>query len=126
MGKRCREKNMSNVEEMRERRSRLNGVMREADDFFGRFGDLDDSAYAEGALGKKHKELMGLAISVATRCDECILYHLDGCEREAASKEEIVETIKIGVVAGGSITMPNARFAFEALAGKDNESDPPR
>jgi AhpD family alkylhydroperoxidase len=59
---------------------------------------------------------LGSLISVATRCDECILYHLDGCEREGASREETVEAIKIGLMAGGSIAMPNARFAFEALA----------
>ena len=87
----------------------------EADAFFREFGALDDTAYAEGAIGRKHKELMGLGISVATRCDECVLYHVDGCRREGASREEMVEAIKIGVIAGGSITFPNARFAFAAL-----------
>ena len=89
--------------------------MKEADPFFGEFGSLDDRVYGDGAIGKKHKELMGLGISVATRCDECVLYHLDGCRREGASRAEIVEAIKIGVTAGGSITFPNARFAFKAL-----------
>ena len=88
----------------------------EADAFFREFGALDAEAYSEGAISRKHKELMGLGISVATRCDECVLYHIDGCRREGASREEIVEAIKIGVIAGGSITFPNARFAFAALA----------
>ena len=100
---------------MRDSRKTLNARMVEADGFFGDFGALDETVYAEGAIPKKHKELMGLAISVATRCDECVLYHVDGCRREGASREEIVEAIKIGVIAGGSITFPNARFAFEAL-----------
>ena len=101
-------------EEMRARRAALNERMMEADAFFREFGALDDGVYAEGAIGRKHKELMGLGISVATRCDECVLYHLDGCRREGASREEIVEVIKIGVIAGGSITFPTARFAFAA------------
>ena len=100
---------------MRARRTALNERMREADAFFREFGALDDGAYAEGAIGKKHKELMGLAISVTTRCHECVLYHLDGSRNEGASRREIVEAIKIGVVAGGSITFPTARFAFAAL-----------
>ena len=100
---------------MRARRALLNERMMEADAFFREFGALDDTAYAEGAIGRKHKELMGLGISVATRCDECVLYHVDGCRREGASREEMVEAIKIGVIAGGSITFPNARFAFAAL-----------
>ena len=58
---------------------------------------------------------MGLAISVVSRCNECILYHLTNCKNSGASKAEIVEAIKIGVIGGGSITYPNARFAFEML-----------
>lgn len=100
---------------MRERRAHLNEKMAGSDGFFAEFGALDDGVYAAGAIDKKHKELMGLAISIATRCDECILYHLDGCRRKAASRAEILEAIKIGVMAGGSITYPNARFAFALL-----------
>lgn len=104
-----------NLEAMRERRARLNARMAEADAFFREFGALDDEVYAGGAIDEKHKELMGVAISVAVRCDECILFHLDGCRWAEASRAEIVEAIKIGVMAGGSVTYPNARFAFEAL-----------
>ena len=103
------------IDRMREHRAIYNDKMKQADAFFEEFGSLDDAAYEAGAIDKKHKELMGLGISVATRCDECILYHLDGCNREGSSREEIVEAIRIGVMAGGSITLPNARFAFEAL-----------
>ncbi|UFJ40238.1 carboxymuconolactone decarboxylase family protein [Brevibacillus humidisoli] len=92
-----------------------NAVMADNDDFFQQFGALDDKVYEEGAIDKKHKELMGLAISVTTKCNECILYHLKGCLKAGANKSAIIEAIKIGVIAGGSITYPNARFAFEML-----------
>ncbi len=78
------------VEEMNEYRQRLNGVMNASDEFFQEFGALDDKVYAEGAIGKKHKELMGLAISVVTRCNECILYHVNGCVQAGAGREEII------------------------------------
>ena len=58
---------------------------------------------------------MGLAISVVTRCNECILYHLEGSIKAKATLGEITEAIKIGVIGGGSITYPNARFAFEMI-----------
>ena len=103
------------VEEMKEYRLQYNKVMDEADSFFAEFGKLDDKVYADGAISKKHKELMGLAISLTTRCNECILYHLEGCLNAKANLSEIVEAIKIGVIAGGSITYPNARFAFDKL-----------
>ncbi|WP_018392560.1 carboxymuconolactone decarboxylase family protein [Bacillus sp. 37MA] len=58
---------------------------------------------------------MGLAISIVSRCDECICYHMEGCLNTGATIDEIMETLKIGVIDGGSITYPNARFAMHAL-----------
>ncbi len=103
------------IEDMNERRKTLNAIMSDTDSFFKKFGGLDDEVYADGAISKKNKELMGLAISVVTRCDECILYHINGCVNAGASKDEIIEAIKIGVIGGGYITYPNARFAFSIL-----------
>ncbi len=102
-------------DELTKMRSELNCIMKNADDFFKDFGALDDEVYADGAISRKNKELMGLAISVSTRCDECILYHLKNCLDCNANKAEIIETIKIGIMAGGSITYPNARFAFKMM-----------
>ena len=101
--------------ELTKYRNEYNKIMSETDSFFKEFGLLDDKAYQDGAISKKNKELMGLAISVTTRCNECILYHINGCIDSKAAKEEIIDAIKIGVIAGGSITYPNARFAFEML-----------
>lgn len=103
------------LEQFNQNRRALNQLMVDNDDFFSQFGALDDAAYANGAIPKKYKELMGLSISVLTRCEECILYHMQGCLAENATKQEIVEAIKIGVVGGGSITYPSARLVFKAL-----------
>lgn len=102
-------------QELTNQRNKFNRLMIETDSFFKEFGSLDDKVYQDGAISKKNKELMGLAISIATRCNECILYHINGCLDSKANKEEIVEAIKIGAIAGGSITYPNVRFAFEML-----------
>ena len=102
-------------DEMIQSRIELNTFMNESDEFFKNFGKLDDEEYSDGARSKKNKELMGLAISLVTRCNECILYHLGGCVKAGASKNEILESIKIGVIGGGSITYPNARFAFKMM-----------
>ncbi|NRT36407.1 AhpD family alkylhydroperoxidase [Clostridium beijerinckii] len=103
------------AKEMREYRKKYNLKLIEADDFFKEFGALDDNAYSAGAIDKKHKELMGLAISVVSRCNECICYHIEGCLNASANMDEIMEAIKIGVIGGGSITYPNARFAMKVL-----------
>lgn len=104
-----------NYSELKKRRTDLNNLMAKHDSFYAQFGALDDAVYREGAIPKKYKELTGLAISVAMCCDECIVYHIGGSIDAEADKEEIIEAIKIGVVAGGSITYPNARLAYSIL-----------
>ncbi len=42
---------------------------------------------------------------------KCVLYHLGGCGREGVSRAEIVEAVKVGTVAVGSLGLLNARFA---------------
>jgi len=93
----------------------LNKLMSDNDDFFATFGLLDDTVYSGNAIPKKYKELTGLSISILTRCEECILYHIQGCLVEKANKQEIIEAIKIGVIGGGSVTYSSARLAFKIL-----------
>jgi len=104
-----------NIEKINKERGILNNIMIENDDFFQEFGKLDDVVYSKGSIPKKYKELTGLSISVLTRCEECILFHIQGCVSEKANKSEIIEAIKIGVIGGGSITYPSARYAFSIL-----------
>ena len=103
------------IASLNQKRKELNKTMSDNNDFFKKFGDLDDMVYSDGAIPKKYKELTGLSISVFTRCEECILHHIQGCIAENAGKQEIIEAIKIGVVGGGSVTYPSARFAFQVL-----------
>lgn len=103
------------MEDFNQNRITLNKEMSENDEFFRNFGELDDQVYSEGAIPKKYKELTGLSISVLSRCEECIIYHLQGCIAEKANKREIIEAIKMGVIGGGSITYPSARFAFKLM-----------
>ena len=103
------------MEQFNQTRKALNKLMSDNDVFFEAFGELDDSVYSDSVIPKKYKELTGLSISILTRCEECILYHIQGCLAEKATKQEIIEAIKIGVIGGGSITYPSARFAFKTL-----------
>ncbi len=96
-------------------RERLNEiVMRYADLTVKRFYGLDSQAYREGALPQKTKELLGLVASLVLRCDDCIKYHIVQCAEQRVSTAELVEALAIGLVVGGSITIPHLRRAFEA------------
>ena len=45
------------------------------------FSALAQAATRDGALDKKTKELIALAIGVATRCDGCIGFHTEALVR---------------------------------------------
>ena len=77
-----------------------------------RFFHLDTQVYKDGALPAVTKELMGLVASLVLRCDECITYHLIKCHDHGVSDEELAEALSIGLIVGGSITIPHLRRAY--------------
>jgi AhpD family alkylhydroperoxidase len=103
---------------MTNNRNELMKLMNETDDFFSEYGLLDDKVYGEGAISKKHKELFLLAISIVQKCEECIDYHLDECIRQGAVKDEIIESIKMGMMSGGTTSYPYIRKIFALLNEK--------
>ena len=103
-----------NVREFTEDREKLNElVMNYASKNIKRFYSLDTAAYREGALDRKTKEMLGLVSSFVLRCDDCITYHLKRCKEEGVSDQELEEALNIGLVVGGSITIPHLRRAFK-------------
>jgi AhpD family alkylhydroperoxidase len=79
---------------------------------YGGFARLHRKALADGALSGKVKELMALAISIAVGCDGCIAYHTHDAVAAGASREELLETIGVGLFMGGG---PGSIYAAHAL-----------
>lgn len=106
---------MSNaVHEFNEYRSRMNEKLLGADNkLIKRIFNLDTNAYTAGALDVKTKELLGLATSAVLRCDDCIKYHLEKAYANGVSREEMMETMGIATLVGGTIVIPHLRRAYE-------------
>lgn len=79
------------------------------------FNLLHTESLKDGALPKKIKELMALAISITTHCDGCIAYHVHDSLHEGASSEEILETIGVALMMGGGPALIYGCEALEAL-----------
>ncbi len=90
-----------------------------------RFFALDRDVYGEGALPKKAKELMGLVASTVLRCNDCISYHLIEAVECGATNEEVVETLGVALVVGGSITIPHVRYAMAFLDTVERAGEAP-
>ncbi|MRD45730.1 carboxymuconolactone decarboxylase family protein [Caenimonas koreensis] len=80
------------------------------------FGDLGRAAMADGALDKKTKELIALALGVAAHCDPCIAFHTQALAKLGATRQEIDETLGVTVYMGGG---PSAMYAASAIKAFD-------
>lgn len=100
--------------EFRTFRERMNTrILGENNLVINRFFALDGRAYEAGALDVKTKELLGLVASLVLRCDDCITYHIVRCAEEGVTRDEIFETLSVGLVVGGSIVIPHLRRAVD-------------
>ena len=105
---------MNSKEDFNKERNYLNDiVMKYAGKNTKRFFNLDTNVYMEGALPIKTKEMLGLVASLVLRCDDCVKYHLGKCIDQNVSDTEIEEVLNIGLIVGGSITIPHIRRALE-------------
>ncbi len=77
------------------------------------FSDLARAATADGALGRKTKELIALALGVAARCDACIGFHAQSLVKLSATRAEVEEALGVAVYMGGG---PSLMYAANALA----------
>ena len=77
------------------------------------FSALAQAATRDGALDKKTKELIALALGVAARCDGCIGFHAEALVKLGATRQEVEETLGMAVYMGGG---PSLMYAADAIA----------
>lgn len=95
-------------------------------DVYKGFGELSGAAFADGALDRRTKELIALAIGVVEGCDGCIASHAQAAARAGATRQEAAEAIGVAfLMRGGPATIHGARaydafceFADDVVAGE--------
>ena len=92
--------------------SSLVKMRKEIPDVMNGFNALAQSATKDGALDKKTKELMALALGIQAHCDGCIGFHTQALVKLGVTKEEFLETLSMAVYMGGG---PSLMYAAEAL-----------
>ena len=79
------------------------------------FLQMEQAAFADGALPKKHKELIALGISVRIDCESCMQWHIEQAASSGASYNEVLEAIEVGIEMGGGPATVSARFALQVM-----------
>ena len=82
-----------------------------APDTMAAFRAFSASVFAEGALSKKNKQLIAVAVAHVTQCPYCIRGHTEAALKQGATDKEIMEAIWVAAEmrAGGA-------FAHSSLA----------
>lgn len=70
------------------------------------FQAYDKAALADGAIPKKYKELMAIAVALTTQCPYCIEVHRQQALKAGVTEQELAEAVHVAAAlrAGGAIT----------------------
>jgi AhpD family alkylhydroperoxidase len=90
----------------------LRELRKDAPEALTGFSELTRAAMAEGALEKKTKELIAMALGVAARCDGCLGFHAEALVKLGCTRKELAETLAVAVQMGGG---PSLMYAADAM-----------
>jgi AhpD family alkylhydroperoxidase len=79
------------------------------------FLEMEENTYKDGALDRKHKELIATGISVVINCESCMEWHIKQAFDLGATEDEIIESIEVGIEMSGGPGTVSARFAMNVL-----------
>jgi AhpD family alkylhydroperoxidase len=85
------------------------------------FDAMSAAAMRDGALSEKTKELIALALGVASHCDGCLGFHVKALVRLGATRPEIEEALGVAIYMGGG---PSLMYAADALAAYEEIAAP--
>ena len=76
---------------------------------------LEQKAFQDGVPDRKTKEWMALSISIVTKCEPCMEWHVQQALLNSATDAEIHETIDMSIEMGGGPAATYSRFVFKAM-----------
>jgi AhpD family alkylhydroperoxidase len=81
------------------------------------FRAYDKAALADGAIPKKYKELMAIAVALTTQCPYCIEVHRQEAIKAGATEQELAEVVHVAAAlrAGASVTHGTHLFESSPL-----------
>ena len=107
---------MSRLDDIsRERKKAHDRLLAAKSRVYEAFLELERATYADGALQRKHKELIAVGISVATDCESCMQWHIEQAAAAGAIEREVLEAVEVGIEMAGGPGTVSARFALDVM-----------
>jgi AhpD family alkylhydroperoxidase len=107
---------MNKLEEMKRRRKEAHARLLAANSrVYQAFLEMEQAAFADGALSRREKELIAVGISVATNCESCMQWHIEQAVAAGAAEREVLEAVEVGIEMAGGPGTVSARFALEVM-----------
>lgn len=87
------------------------------------FRDFSQAVFTEGALSRKYKQIIAVAVSHVTQCPYCIRGHTKAATREGATPQELMEAIWVAAEMRAGGAFAHSLLALDELdGGHDHEA----
>jgi AhpD family alkylhydroperoxidase len=83
--------------------------------FMASFGRFLKTVESDGALDKKTKELISIALSISSHCSWCIAFHVKNALDLGATKDEIMEVCFVSTLMGGGPSLMYSQLVMKAI-----------
>ena len=77
----------------------------DAPDLWNKFMSYYGSVFEDGALTKREKSLIALAVAHAVKCPYCIDAYTTGCLESGANQEQMTEALHVVAAISGGATL---------------------
>ena len=100
----------------------LKTLRKDVSDTMQGFSAMARAATRDGAIDRKTKELIALALGVAAHCDGCIGFHAEALVKLGATRQEVEEALGMAIYMGGG---PSLMYAADAMAAYEQFQQQP-
>ncbi|MCP5066851.1 MAG: carboxymuconolactone decarboxylase family protein [bacterium] len=86
------------------------------------FHEFSKAVFREGALSRKHKQIMAVAVAHVTQCLYCIRGHTKAATREGATPKELMEAIWVAAEKRAGGAYAHSLIALDSLDEKQGHA----
>lgn len=88
---------------------------------FEAFVNFDKAAMAEGALPRKTKELIAVAVAHTTQCPACLDIHTRGAKKAGATEQELLEAVWVAAALRAGAAVVHSSLSLSSFEEVSHE-----